>query len=114
MEDTFVINHIKELCQQRSWTYYKLAKKSNIPYSSLNTLMNKQHVPSMANLIKICNGFGITLSQFFSTMDNPTSEQSELLNVWNVLDDSSKKLALIYMYGLAHQEIPQMSSIYKE
>lgn len=106
MEDIFVIEHIKELCKQRGWTYYKLAKKSNIPYSSLNTMMNKQHIPSMNNLIKICKGFNITLSQFFADIDETTNEQQELLKLWNSLNQSSKKLAIVYMYGLAHREVP--------
>lgn len=106
MEDIYVLEHIKELCQQRGWTYYKLAKESNIPYSSLNTIMKKQHIPSMNNLIKICKGFDITLSQFFSGIDETTTEQQELLKVWNLLNQDSKKLAMVYMYGLAHKEIP--------
>lgn len=103
MEDIYVIDHIKELCSRRNWTYYKLAKESNIPHSSLNTMLNKQHIPSMNNLIKICNGFGITLSQFFSEMDTPTDEQTEILQLWNSLDDNSKQLAKIYLYGLMHK-----------
>lgn len=106
MEDVFVIEHIKELCNQRGWTYYKLAQESNIPYSSLNTMLKKQHIPSMNNLIKICRGFNITLTQFFSGIEKPTDEQSTLLNVWNLLDENSKNLALNYIYGLAHKGIP--------
>lgn len=106
MEDIYVIEHIKELCQQRGWTYYKLAKESNIPYSSLNTMMNKQHIPSMNNLIKICKGFDITLSQFFLGIDEITNEQEEVLKVWNLLDRNSKKLAMVYMHGLAHKNAP--------
>ena len=102
MEDIFVIERIKELCQLKGWTCYKLAKESGIPYSSLNTMLNKQHIPSMNNLIKICEGFNITLSQFFDSMEAPTDEQTKVLNLWNLLDKRSKKLALTYMYGLAH------------
>ena len=106
MEDIYVINHIKELCQQKGWSKYKLAKKSGIPHSSLNTMLNKQHIPSMNNLIKICNGFGITLSQFFSDTESLTDEQSEILYLWNSLDDHSKQLAKVYLYGLSKKQIP--------
>lgn len=111
MEDIYVVNHIKELCQQRGWTYYRLAKEADIPHSSLNTMLRRQHIPSMNNLIKICNGFGLTLSQFFSEMDTPTDEQSEILQLWNMLDDYSKELARIYLYGLAHKEAPLPDSL---
>ena len=106
MEDIFVIKHVKELCKQRGWTYYRLAKESGIPHSSLNTMINKQHIPSMSNLIKICQGFDITLAQFFAGMEPITDEQTYLLNLWNMLDQPSKDLVMAYLHGLAHKQIP--------
>ena len=105
MEDFFVIDHIKELCKQRGWTYYRLAKESNIPHSSLNTMLNKQHIPSMNNLIKICEGFDITLAEFFAGMESPSDELHEVMNLWNNLGRSSKDLVIAYMYGLSHKDI---------
>ena len=105
MEDFLVINHIKEICKQRGWTYYRLAKESGIPHSSLNTMLNKQHIPSMNNLIKICKGLNMTLTQFFAGMEPVSDEQSYLLNIWNGLDTPSKELASAYLCGLAHREI---------
>lgn len=105
MEDTYVIDHIKELCEQRGWTYYRLSKESDIPYSSLNTMLNKRHIPSMHNLIKICKGFEITLSQFFADSSKQNDEQNEILQLWDALDDHSKQLAKTYLYGLAHKPL---------
>lgn len=109
MEDTYVLNHIRELCNQRGWTYYKLAQESNIPYSSLNTMLKKQHIPSIYNLIKICRGFDITLSEFFSDAEENgiDDKKTELFNLWNLLDENSKKFVLTYMYGLANKQIPK-------
>ena len=36
MRDKDVIQHIQDLCKERSWTYYRLAKEADIPYSTLN------------------------------------------------------------------------------
>ena len=105
MKDVFVINHVKELCRQRDWTYYRLAKESGIPYSSLNTMINKPHIPSINNLIKICQGFNITLSQFFAGIETPSNRQEELVNLWNIIDETSKELLTVYAYGLAHKGI---------
>ena len=105
MEDFYVIDHIKELCRQRGWTYYRLAKESGIPHSSLNTMLNKQHIPSMNNLIKICGGFNITLAEFFTSMETPSDEQQELVNLWNGLDRPAKDLVIAYMYGLAQKDL---------
>lgn len=111
MEDIYVTEHIKEICKQRGWSYYKLAKESGISHSSLNYTMKHQHVPTINTLIKICNGLDITLSQFFDGIDNNKSEgQDKLINLWNLLNEQEKELALIYIYGLLHKTPPQKES----
>lgn len=107
MNDFDVMGRIKELCVSRSWTYYRLAKEADIPYSSLSTMLHKAYVPSIPSLIKICNGFGITLSQFFSEADDTaklTKKQRACLEHWNQLDEQSQTLALAYMKGLADRQ----------
>lgn len=101
-----MINHIKELCVQRGWSYYKLAAMSGIPYSSISTMLNKQHIPSMKNLIKICNGFNITLAQFFISMKEITGEQSEIIALWNQLTDDDKYHVKVYISGLLKKQAP--------
>ena len=69
MEDIYVIENIKKICKQRGISYYKLSELSGIPHSSLNTMLNHQHIPTMKNLIKICNGLDMTLSHFFKIIE---------------------------------------------
>ena len=107
MNDFDVMGRIKELCASRSWTYYRLAKEAGIPYSSLSTMLHKAYVPSIPSLIKICNGFGITLSQFFAIEDDTaklTKKQRVCLEHWDQLDEQSQTLALVYMKGLADRQ----------
>lgn len=107
MDDFDVMGRIKELCTSRSWTYYRLAKEADIPYSSLSTMLHKAYIPSVPSLIKICNGFGITLAQFFSQEDETaklTKKQRICLEQWNQLDEQSQALALAYMKGLADRQ----------
>ena len=107
MNDFDVMGRIKELCASRSWTYYRLAKEAGIPYSSLSTMLHKAYVPSIPSLIKICNGFGITLSQFFAIEDDAaklTKKQRVCLEHWDQLDEQSQTLALAYMKGLADRQ----------
>lgn len=102
MTEKDVITHIKELCMERNWSYYKLAKESGIAYSTINTMLAKTAAPSIPTLFKICRGFGITISQFFSSsMSDLTDEQAKCLTYWNALDAQSRELALAYMAGLA-------------
>lgn len=108
MEDICVVDHIKELCVQRGWTLYYLAKNADMSYSALNTMIKKNHIPTINSLIKICNGFDITVTQFFQGMEPVTDEQAEILHLWNCLDDIAKIKAKSYMYGLSRQ-LPPLS-----
>lgn len=101
MYEKDIIDRIAELCQERNWSYYRLAKEADIAYSTLNTLLNKPNIPTIHTLVKICNGFGITLSQFFNSPKMYlTDEQKELLSLFNTLKNSDKELALTYLKGL--------------
>lgn len=107
MNDFDVVERIKELCQARSWSYYRLAKESGIPYSTLNTMLHTTYVPTVPSLMKICDGFGITIAQFFSTGNDVaklTKKQRDCLRHWEQLDEQSQTLALAYMEGLAARQ----------
>ena len=58
-----VLVRIQQLLDFKHWTLYKLAKKSGIPYSSLNNIFNRQTCPTVVTLEKICNGFDISISE---------------------------------------------------
>lgn len=107
MEDIFVIEHIQEICRERNWSIYKLAKESNIPYSSLNAMLKHRHIPTIYNLIKICNGFNISIYDFFNSelfkKDNIPTE--DFLILWNQLSLDEKDLTKAYMSGLLHKKI---------
>ena len=45
-----VLQKIKELMEERGWSLYKLAKESGIPYSSLNSLFQKNNQPTITTL----------------------------------------------------------------
>lgn len=102
MEDYYVIDHIIRLCHERNWTYYRLAKESNIPYSSLCAMLNHRHIPTINNLIKICNGFNISLSEFFWGIEMNTciNQKPSLAYLWNKLDVKSKELMLNHIYDI--------------
>lgn len=107
MAEFNVVARIQELCKSRSWTYYRLAKESGIPYSTLSTMLHKTNVPSVPSLVKICEGLDITLAQFFSDQDETaklTADQKDCLALWNTLDTQSKALASAYMQGLADRQ----------
>lgn len=91
---------------RRNWTEYTLAKNSELAQSTISTWYRKQLQPSVASIEKICNGLGITLSEFFEdesfdetsntnsegrAKKNITKEQHELYENWARLNPSQKK-----------------------
>ena len=93
-EDFDVLSRITDLCRERNYSYYELAKRAGIPYSTLNTLYLKGTNPSLPTLHRICEGLGITLAQFFEE-DNalhPTAEHQHLINRWDQLSIREKQL----------------------
>lgn len=79
--------------EERGWTEYELAERSGLPQSTISSWYRKNIVPTLPSLEKICNTFGITLSQLFAEGDEPvslTKPQKELLNCWVRLDQEQQ------------------------
>lgn len=104
MNNDFDVNsRIKQLCEERNITLYELAKRSDIPYSTLSTMLHKSNQPSLITLRKICDGLGITLSNFFNVENESvslTDAQNECLSLFNLLSIEEQKLAMAYMKGM--------------
>lgn len=101
-----MLERLKVLCRERNWSYYELAKRSGIPYSTLNTLLLKGTQPSLPTLKRLCTGLGISMQQFFSDDEQAqvlTQEQKECLSLFQLLTAEEQALALSYMKGLAHR-----------
>ncbi|MCI9416286.1 MAG: helix-turn-helix transcriptional regulator [Eubacterium sp.] len=104
MKEFDSINRIQELCKERKWSYYQLSKVSGIAYSTLSTMINKQNAPSLPTLQKLCNGFGISITDFFEPDRSSrllTKDQSECLSLFTSLSPEDKKLAIAYLKGLS-------------
>ncbi|GFI51094.1 HTH-type transcriptional regulator PuuR [Lachnospiraceae bacterium] len=87
---------IRELCAKKKMSQYELAKRAGMTQSSISSLLNEGNVPKITTVEKVCKGFGITLSQFFSKEDNfpdLSEEQLEVLNTWEKLS-AKEKLAV--------------------
>ena len=65
---TAVKNRILELCGEHDISINKLASVSALPPSSVkNILYGKSQNPKLLTIKMICDGLGITLSEFFDT-----------------------------------------------
>lgn len=106
MRERDIIDRIIALCETRSWSYYRLAKESGITYSTLCTMLHKANAPSIPTLIKLCDGFGITLAEFFSADSAAvlTDEQKSHLRKWNQLSQENRTAADKYVDFLLEKQ----------
>lgn len=71
-----VKNRILQLCEEKSMTIYKLSIESAVAPSSIkNILYGKSKNPGVVTIKMLCDGFGITLNEFFDTDDFKELEQ---------------------------------------
>lgn len=103
LDEKYITNRIRELCDKKQMSMYALSNKTGISQSSLSNLMKRGSTPTFYTLDKICDGLGITLSQFFSKdMEKLelSSEQKRVLETWESLSDKEKAAVEIYVRGM--------------
>ncbi|MCI8449436.1 MAG: helix-turn-helix transcriptional regulator [Eubacterium sp.] len=104
--EDFITDRLNELCSRKKISRYKLSKLTGIQQSTLSNLMTKKSLPNIITLSRICDGLGITLSQFFQEGDklpDLSDEQKHVLDTWAELDESEKNLVNIFVRGLLHK-----------
>lgn len=104
MREDYVLKKVTQLREERNWSLYRLAKEAGISYSTLSNTFHRNNVPSVSTLMRICEGFGITLAEFFDeegTMPKQlTVSDQKLLVDWHRLPRNDKNLVTAYMQGL--------------
>ena len=84
---------LRQLLNERGWTEYRLAKACGLSESTIANIFRRNSIPAIATLETICEGFGITLSQFFAEgeMVEITPELKELFDNWVNLTPEQKQ-----------------------
>ena len=85
---------LQHLMDDRGWTIYRLAKESDVAWTTIRNMFARNTEPSIATLDALCKGMGITLVQFFDE-DNSmglSPEQAQLLQEWSRLRENDKRL----------------------
>lgn len=112
MELNAILLKMRALMNQRGWSIYRLAKESGIPYSSLNSLFQKNNQPTLPTIEKICDGFHISLAEFFA--DCPpyraesyafSDDEIEMIDLYRSLKNSDKRLILSYLRGFCKKPL---------
>lgn len=59
---------LNELCEQNNISYKELAEKTGVPASKvLRILWGNASNPGVFIMLKLCDGLGITMDEFFGT-----------------------------------------------
>ncbi len=105
LPENYIYERIEELCEQKHMSKYRLAMNAGMSLSSISTLMHRKSIPTIQTLDKLCDGFGITLAQFFTAEGMPglTEEQQKVLDVWASLDEREKELINAYILGMKNK-----------
>ena len=110
MEKNITLMKLETLMEQKDWSIYRLAKESDIPYSSLNNLFQRNTEPTLPTLRKICDGLDISLSDFFdegsTAVTEYSAEERKLVSLYRSLKSMDKKLLMTYAQAL-NREIPE-------
>ena len=94
---------LRQILDERGLTTYKMSELSGLSHTTLANVFKRNTVPSISTLQAICNGFGITLSQFFAEGDmvEMTPELKQLFEGWVNLNPK-QKAAVLQMIEAMH------------
>ena len=99
-----VLERITKMREERNWTEYQLAEKSGLTQSTISSWYRKNIFPTIPSLIKICDAFEISLSQFFLDDEEKsiflTEKQLHLLSVTAKLNPEQYKSLLNFLNTL--------------
>jgi len=71
-----IANRIRELCAERNITPNRLSYISAVPQATIKSILDGESKnPGIVTIKKLCDGFEITLGEFFSTEEFDNLEQ---------------------------------------
>ena len=94
-----ILEKITQLRLERNWSESQLAEKSGLTQSTISSWYRKNMLPTIPSLSKICDAFGISLSQFFLEDNNYTvqiTEQQQRLLQYAAKLQPEQYTALLY------------------
>ena len=100
-----VLERLRGLLDERGWTEYRLAKECGLSESTIANIFRRNSVPYTTTQETICNGIGITLSQFFADGDmvELTPQAKELFDNWVTLTPEQKSAVLTMVRTFNHK-----------
>ena len=71
-----IAERIRQLCRERKWTPNHLSYVAAVPQATIKSILNGESKnPGAVTIKKLCDGFEITLGEFFATKEFDDLEQ---------------------------------------
>ena len=71
-----IAERIRQLCREQGITPNGISNIAGVPQATVKSILNGESKnPGTVTIKKLCDGFGITLGQFFSTPEFDALEQ---------------------------------------
>ena len=71
-----IAERIRQLCREQGVTPNGISNIAGVPQATVKSILNGESKnPGTVTIKKLCDGFGITLDQFFSTPEFDALEQ---------------------------------------
>lgn len=96
-----ILDTITAYRKERKWSLYDLAAHAELKPSTISTWYNDNAIPTIPSLVKICDAFQITLSEFFAKAEGSesvsvalTPQQMQVIEKWAVLRPDQQEAVL--------------------
>ena len=96
-----ILDTITAYRKERKWSLYDLAAHAELKPSTISTWYNNNAIPTIPSLVKICDAFQITLSEFFAKAEGSesapvvlTPQQMKVIDRWSVLRPDQQEAVL--------------------
>lgn len=104
-----VLDRIVEFRTAKGWSEYQLAEESGMTQSTISSWYRRHMTPSIPSLERICDAFGISLSQFFMESGAQhvflTDKQVELINATNKLSPDQLDSLITFLETLNNKNV---------
>lgn len=93
-----VTERIRELMTNKGWTPYELSNQTGISTNAIYDWFKTGAIPTIQNVIKICEAMEMSLEQFFCGGSyRYTEEENQILREWFALSDLEKSTVMNLM-----------------
>ena len=95
--DMDINKKIMDMCNERNWSTYDLAKEAILTHSTLSSMLQRGTPPKIDTLEHICEAFGISLSQFFlddEKIEVLSLKEKKLVSLFRKLSEQKQQALL--------------------